>query len=106
MLDNGEEAVGAGVREGVRSYSVHGKQTLDTTKGAKVVLSADNPKITTAPTKPGLTYTLREGATLDGMKDGDSTIGNGQQWSPKITVRGGNSAFYSIGVGKGESAAD
>ena len=47
-------------------------------------------------------YQLHEGATLGGMKDGDSTVGNGQPWSPKITVKGGDSAFYSIDVGKGE----
>ena len=45
---------------------------------------------------------FREGVTLGGMKDGDSTIGDGEPWSPEITVKGGNSAFYSIGVGKGE----
>ena len=53
------------------------KEPLDTTKGAKVELSADSPKITTAPTKPGFTYTLREGETLGGMRDGDSTVGDG-----------------------------
>ena len=42
------------------------------------------------------------GETLGAMKDGDSTVGNGEPWSPKITMKGGNSAFYSIGVGKGE----
>ena len=78
------------------------REPLDTTKGAKIELSADNPKITTAPTKPGLTYTLREGETLGGMKDGDSKVGDGHPWTPEITVKGGNSAFYSIGVGKGE----
>ena len=41
-------------------------------------------------------------ASLGDIKDGDSKVGNGQPWSPKITVKGGNSAFYSIGVGKGE----
>lgn len=36
------------------------------------------------------------------MNDGDSKVGDGKPWSPKITIKGGNSAFYSIGVGKGE----
>ena len=36
------------------------------------------------------------------VKDGDSKVGDGQPWSPEIKVKGGNSAFYSIGVGKGE----
>ena len=71
-------------------------------KGAKVELNAADPKLTTAPTRVGLFYQLREGETLGGMKDGDNKVGDGQPWSPKITVKGGNSAFYSIGVGKGE----
>ena len=35
-----------------------------------------------------------------GVKDGDSKTGDGKPWSPKITVKGGDSAFYSIGVTK------
>ena len=77
------------------------KETMDVEKGAEIELNAANPKLTTAPTREGLFYQLREGETLDGMKDGDSTIGNGQPWTPKITVKDGDSAFYSIGVGKG-----
>ena len=64
--------------------------------------SAAAPKLTTVPTRVGLIYTLREGETLGGMKDGDSTIGDGNPWTPEIKVKGGNSAFYSMGVGKGE----
>ena len=30
------------------------------------------------------------------------TIGEGKPWTPAIKVNGGASAFYSIGVGKGE----
>ena len=80
---------------------------LDPKKGAVVDLcsgsqGAASPTITTAPTRVGLFYQLREGETLGGMKDGDSTIGDGKPWSPEIKVKGGNSAFYSIGVGKGE----
>ena len=78
------------------------KEVMDVEKGAKIVLDAADPKLTTAPTRVGLFYLLREGETLGAMKDGDSTVGNGEPWSPKITVKGGNSAFYSIGVGKYE----
>ena len=68
----------------------------------KIVLDAANPSLTTPNTRVGLFYQLREGATLGGMSNGDSTIGDGNPWTPTITVKGGNSAFYSIGVGKGE----
>ena len=78
------------------------KEALDPSKDAVIELSAANPKLITAPTRKGLFYQLREGVTLGGMKDGDSTIGDGEPWTPEITVKGGNSAFYSIGVGKGE----
>ena len=78
------------------------KEAMDPEKGAEVKLNAADPKLTTAKTRVGLFYQLREGETLDGMKDGDSKVGDGEKWMPKITVKGGNSAFYSIGVGKGE----
>ena len=78
------------------------KEAMDPKKGAKIVLDAANPSLTTPNTRKGLIYQLHEGVTLGGMKDGDSKVGDGQPWSPKITVKGGNSAFYSIGVGKGE----
>lgn len=57
-------------------------------------------RLTTAPTKPGLTYTLVEGMTLDAMVDGDSKLGDGTKWTPEIKVKGGASAFYSIKVTK------
>lgn len=80
-------------------------EPLDTTKGAVVDLVSDSqgtasPTLKTAPTRPGLTYTLREGATLGGMSDGDSKVGDGQPWTPNITVKGGTSGFYSIKVSK------
>ena len=78
------------------------KEALDPAKDAVIELNAANPKLITAPTRKGLFYQLHEGVTLGGMKDGDSTIGDGEPWTPEITVKGGNSAFYSIGVGKGE----
>ena len=76
------------------------KETLDPTKGAVITLSAENPTLTTTTTKPGLTYTLVEGTTLDAMADGDSKIGDGTAWTPEIKVKGGASAFYSIRVTK------
>ena len=39
---------------------------MDPEKGAKFEVKASEPTLTTSATKPGLTYTLREGATLDG----------------------------------------
>ena len=78
------------------------KEAMDPAKGAKIVLDAANPSLTTPNTRKGLFYQLREGETLGGMKDGDNKVGDGQPWSPEIKVKGGNSAFYSIGVGKGE----
>ena len=78
------------------------KEAMDPAKGAEIKLNAADPKLKTAPTRVGLFYQLREGGTLGGMKDGDSKVGDGEAWTPNITVKGGNSAFYSIGVGKGE----
>lgn len=84
----------AGVKEDVA------REALDEEKGAVVELGGECPAIQTAPTREGLTYTLREGETLEGMQDGDSTIGDGQAWNPEITVKGGRSGFYSIRVDK------
>ena len=78
------------------------KEAMDVEKGAKIELVASNPSLTTPNTRKGLFYQFREGETLAGMKNGDSKVGDGQPWSPEIKVKGGNSAFYSIGVGKGE----
>ncbi|MDO5320324.1 MAG: BACON domain-containing carbohydrate-binding protein, partial [bacterium] len=76
------------------------KETLDPAKGAVIRLDAAEPSLTTPPTKPGLVYTLREGAQLTNMANGASTVGDGQPWTPKITVKGGKSGFYSIRVTK------
>jgi len=76
------------------------KEALDPDKGAEIVLNAESPSLTTSETKPGLTYTLHEGATLQGMNPGDSKVGDGQPWTPSITIKGGTSGFYSIGVTK------
>ena len=79
------------------------KEAMDVEKGTKIVLDTANPSLTTPNTHKGLIYTFSEGYTLEEMlPSGEPHPGDGQPWSPKITVKGGNSAFYSIGVGKGE----
>ena len=80
----------------------YAQEVLDPTKGAVIELNAANPVLTTPNAREGLFYQLHEGTTLDNMVNGDSKIGDGKPWTPKITVKGGNSGFYSIGVGKGE----
>ncbi len=76
------------------------KETLDPSKGAIIELKAEDPTLTTPVTRPGLTYTLREGATLDAMREGASKLGDGNPWTPPITVKGGKSGFYTIRVTK------
>ena len=76
------------------------KEALDTKKGAEIRLDPASPTLTTSATRPGLVYTLHEGASIKGMKPGASTVGDGKTWTPKITVKGGASGFYSIGVTK------
>ena len=79
------------------------KEALDPAQGAVVDLSASDPQLTTSPTKTGLVYRLKEGATLEAMEantTGDSTVGDGQPWTPNVTVKGGASGFYSIRVSK------
>ncbi len=77
------------------------REPLDTKAGAVVNLGdASAPSITTARTRPGLLYTLREGATLDAMSDGATKVGDGKAWTPAVTVRGGASGFYTIRVEK------
>lgn len=75
-------------------------ETLDPTKGATFTVEGGAPSLTTAATKPGLVYTLREGATLQTMSDGATKLGDGQPWTPHITVTGGGSGFYTIKVDK------
>ena len=92
---NGVVAVGqASVKQAVAD------EAMDASKGASFQMEGGQPALTTAATKPGLTYTLREGATLDAMSDGATKQGDGQPWTPPITVKGGNSGFYRIKVGK------
>ena len=76
------------------------KETLDPSKDAVIELNAANPRLTTAPTRKGLTYTLFEGHKLESLSKGDSKLGDGNSWTPTITVLGGDTAFYSIDVTK------
>ena len=80
------------------------KEVLDSEKGAEVDISdPESPELTTSETKPGLTYTLLEGATLEEMMScttGDSKVGDGKKWTPEIKVKGGTSGFYTIKVEK------
>ena len=77
------------------------KESLDPTKeGVDIDLNPSAPEITTAATRPGLTYTFSEGTTLEGMTQKATKVGDGTSWTPTITVKGGTSGFYSIGVHK------
>ena len=76
------------------------KEAMDTSKGAEIEINPTSPTLTTSETKPGLTYTLVEGSTIESMADGDSKVGDGAKWTPNITVKGGTSGFYSIKVEK------
>ena len=78
------------------------REAMDPAKGAEIKLNAANPTLTTPNTRIGLFYTFSEGRTLGGMERSASKTGDGKPWSPEVKVKGGNSAFYSIGVGKGE----
>ena len=76
-------------------------ESFDASKGADIQLGDPSaPSLTTAPTKAGLTYTLREGRTLNAMSDGATKQGDGKPWTPAITVKGGTSGFYRIKVDK------
>ncbi|MBO7683301.1 MAG: leucine-rich repeat domain-containing protein, partial [Kiritimatiellae bacterium] len=77
------------------------KEALDPTKeGVDIDLKPTDPSITTAATRPGLTYTFSEGTSLEGMTQKATKVGDGTSWTPTITVKGGTSGFYSIGVAK------
>ena len=76
------------------------KEALDPDKGAEIKLDPASPSLITPATRPGLVYTLHEGTSIKGMQPGASTVGDGNPWKPTITVQGGASGFYSIGVTK------
>lgn len=75
-------------------------EVLDPENGADFSVIGNNPSLTTASTRPGLTYTLREGATLKAMVDGATKQGDGLPWTPTISVKGGVAGFYTIKVDK------
>ena len=80
------------------------KEPLNAEKGAKVDFSSlSKPSLTTAPTREGLGYCLKEGATLEEMA-ADTTsatkVGDGSPRLPTLSVTGGTSGFYTIEVGK------
>ena len=77
------------------------KEALDPTKeGVDIDMNPSDPGITTAATRPGLTYTFSEGTSLEGMTQKATKTGDGKSWTPPITVKGGTCGFYSIGVQK------
>jgi len=80
------------------------KEPLDAAKGVVIdFASPSKPSLTTAPTREGLVYRLKEGATLEAMEantTGDTKIGDGTSWTPMLSVTGGTSGFYTIQVTK------
>ena len=80
------------------------KEPLNAEKGAKVDFSSPGkPLLTTAPTRKGLVYRLKEGETLEAMAAdtaGATKVGDGNAWTPTLSVTGGTSGFYTIEVGK------
>jgi len=80
------------------------KEPLDAAKGAVIdFASPSKPSLTTAPTRKGLVYRLKEGATLEAMSAdtaGATKIGDGTSWTPNLSVTGGTSGFYTIQVTK------
>ena len=78
------------------------REAMDVSKGAIIDINSSSPVLTTSETKTGLTYTLLEGTTLpfDDTNRGDSKVGDGSKWTPRITVKGGSSGFYTIKVEK------
>ena len=76
------------------------EEVLDPEEGAELVLTPENPSIKTAPTRAGLTYTFYEGTTLQNMAQKATKVGDGNAWTPAITVKGGSSGFYSVHVTK------
>lgn len=58
------------------------------------------PSLTIKKTRKGLRYTLYEGYTLGTLEPSPTawTIGDGGDWSPTPSVKGGTSGFYTIRV--------
>ena len=76
------------------------EEVLDPEKGAELELTPDDPSIKTAETRAGLTYIFYEGTTLEGMTPKAVKTGDGEAWTPPITVKGGSSGFSSVEVTK------
>lgn len=76
------------------------KEAMDPSKGAVIDITASSPALITSETKSGLTYTFAEGTTLESLTQKSSKVGDGKPWTPTITIKGGASGFYSIGVTK------
>ena len=81
------------------------KEPLDAAKGAVIDFASPGaPSFTTAPTREGLVYRLKEGATLEAMMAADTSgatkIGDGNPWTPTLSVTGGSSGFYTVQVTK------
>ena len=62
-------------------------------------LDPEDPQVP-VNTVPGLVYTFFEGNSIEGLSETARQIGDGNVWMPEPTVKGGESAFYSIGVDK------
>lgn len=58
----------------------------------------DRP-LKTAPTVPGLTYTLLEGASPTELEAGAQVSGDGEPWEPEVTVTGAQ-GFFRVRVDK------
>ncbi|MGN1325137.1 MAG: leucine-rich repeat protein, partial [Candidatus Spyradenecus sp.] len=89
-VDLSQAEVKAEIAEAILDTSAEGGAVFDP--------SAKQP-LTTAETKPGLTYILLEGDSLDSLEPGESKVGDGQPWTPNLTKRG-SSAFYRIRISK------
>ena len=85
---------------GLAVKAVVAQEVLSAASGASFTMVGDTPRLTTAPTKPGLVYTVREGTTLGTFVDGASTVGDGTPWTPPLTATG-VSGFYTIRIGTG-----
>ena len=76
-------------------------EALDRTKNAKISLNPSAPTIETSNTRPGLKYTFVEGRTVKGLAPTEQyKWGDGTPFRPSPTVKGGESGFYTIQVGK------
>ena len=76
-------------------------EIFDTAKGAKVSLDPSNPSLSVV-TREGLLYSFREGATIKAEEADEPVthVGDGKTWDLPISVKGGSSASYGVGVEK------